>query len=206
MRAATRSVVLGFGMWLTAGVMFAAATAATQRNVGANPRKHHYYFAHRLLRQVFYEHYEQFYPRLARDADSELTALWNHQANELPLAERLPPDGLAEVSRTTRNGKEVVIIALPEAKAMAEAGFVVLISGDGERAYLTYENTISFVKNERLAVLCSWSPEGSHINYGLRASPDLKGLEEVLAKYFTRKPGSPAAAPVPAPTRPREKR
>jgi hypothetical protein len=206
MRAATRSVVLGMGVLLAAAAAFGGAGTAAPKDIGANPRKHHYYFAHRLLRQVFYEHYEQFYPRLARDAEFELTALWNHQGNELPPGERMASDGLAEVSRTTRAGKEVVIIALPEAKAMAEAGFVVLISGEGERAYLTYENTISFVKNERLAVLCGWSAEGGHLNYGLRASPDLKGLEEVLAKYFTRKPGSAPTAAIPPPARPREKR
>jgi hypothetical protein len=204
MRAATRSVVLGFGILLAAGDTFGAG-AATSKDIAANPRKHHYYFAHRLLRQVFYEHYEQFYPRLAHDAESELTALWNHQGNELPPSERMPSDGLAEVSRTTRAGKEIVIIALPEAKAMAEAGFVVLISGEGERAYLTYENTISFVKNERLAVLCGWSAEGGHLNYGLRATPDRKGLEEVLARYFARKPGPAPRPDVPATTRPREK-
>src|SRR5207253_1104412 len=148
-----------------------AAAPATKRDIGADPRKHHYYFAHRLLRQVFFEHYDQFYPRPEQDPSGELAALWAHVANELPERERLPADGLGVVSWTKQNGKEIVIIALPEAKAMAEAAFVVLIGGEQDHAYLTYENTISFVENERLAVLCGWTAAGKHVNFGLRAAP-----------------------------------
>jgi hypothetical protein len=190
MRGLARGFGLGLALLLSLGCAAGGATAPAiaKRDPGSEPRKHHYYFAHRLLRQVFFEHYDPFYPRLAQDPPGELNALWQHVGNGLGERERLPADGLAEVSRQTKNNREIVIIALPEAKAMAEAVFVVLIGGEKEHTYLVYENTISFHEGEKLAVLCGWTAEGKHQNFGLRSSPDRKGLDEVLAKYFAKKP------------------
>ncbi len=188
MRAAARGLGFGLTLLCVAVALRGATPPAAKKDIGADPRKHHYYFAHRLLRQVFFEHYDQFYPRLAQDPSAELTALWQHVANGISERERLPSDGLAEVGRDKKNGREVVIIALPEAKAMAEAVFVVLVSGEQTREYLTYEKTISFVDNEPLAVLCGWTADGHHLNFGLRSSPDRKGLDEVLAKYLAHPP------------------
>jgi hypothetical protein len=199
MRAPARGFVLGLSLLLVAVALRGAAPPAAQKDIGADPRKHHYYFAHRLLRQVFFDYYDQFYPRLAQDPQAELTALWQHVANGIAERERLPSDGLAEVGREKKDGREVVIIALPEAKAMAEAVFVVLISGERTREYLTYEKTISFVDNQPLAVLCGWTADGHHLNFGMRSTPDRKGLDEVLAKYLAHKP-APAATSRPGGT------
>lgn len=92
----------------------------------ADARRHHYDFAHRVLPQLVHRAPREFLEAVRREGEGFLGRVWENAGRGLPVAERLPPAGLAAwVERAADS--EVVLVALPEPEGATEAHFVAAI-------------------------------------------------------------------------------
>ncbi|MBI4617244.1 MAG: hypothetical protein HY720_26765 [Planctomycetes bacterium] len=150
----------------------------------ADVRRHHYDFAHRVLPQLVHRAPREFLEAVRREGDLFLKRVWENAGSGLPLAERLPPSGLAAwVERAADS--EVVLVALPEPDGATEAHFVAAVVlpakkgwfGKGKEGarYLTLERTEE-ADGEVATALGEWEigsrGEAIHRNHGTGPRPE----------------------------------
>ena len=147
------------------------------------PRMHHYLFAHRHLRAAFFEDPTAALTALCGpDAAALAARLWEAVGAECSTSGHpvLPPEGLA-VRASTLADRAAAVVALPDPTMPSEAWFVALVEAsatDGPR-YLTLEKSVSFAAEPAPdpVMLCEWTADGTHVNYGPTSGHALERFE-----------------------------
>jgi hypothetical protein len=139
-------------------------------------RRQHYEYAHRVLPGVAFDNPSGMMTVLASPKARPLLAdLW------LRLAEQCERDGQPadrayrppEPARRRANATAWYVVTLPQPLHSPEA-FLVALAFDAATATVrcfTLELTWDHVARKATTVVCGWSPEGNHLNYGLHGTP-----------------------------------
>ncbi len=161
------------------------------------PRPHHYLFAHRILPEFFFRDTDRLFLALRENPTETLVGIWDKLGESLAVEDRLPADGLSAECRDTDDGMRMCTVTLPEAQVLPEAIFAVLAIRGKERWYLTYERTlVPDALLEERAVLCAWTSDGTHLNYGFGGNYSRAGFEETLQRFFETNPEPRASTSV----------
>jgi len=165
------------------------------KSAGARPRDHHYTFAHTALPQVAFQDPLSVLSVLgSQDADAFLAELWSLVDRTL-AEDGIETDLSAEdlhVHRAGVGGRPCAIVQMPEPIAVTEAHFVAIVSlstfkeiqaGDGhvEIRYFTLERGVSLERGEPRTVLCEWTSDGTHANFGDGPPAELDAFIEAIA-------------------------
>ena len=152
-------------------------------------RPHYYFFAHRALRDAFFNSPHGFTRALLARKEELLQVIWNDlgdwaEENE-GTAARLPPDGLALTVRQTNPLTVALIISLPPPEQMVEAHFVGLIVGPEVTRYVTLERGRDVGTGRERTVLCEWKGQ-VHANYGNGPDATVDAFASVLSGMVER--------------------
>ena len=165
---------MGFFDFLSSKPHPEAPAPTTPAELLPSPRGQHYVMAHIVLRQVvmatpataagFLKMMED--PKLADSALQKLFVMATRTVKE--KGEDTP---LQKPKFTVRSfaagGVKAVVVEMPTARAMSEAHFVAFASKDGGPVrYLTLELSLDFMTNQLGTMLCEWTGEGTHANFG----------------------------------------
>lgn len=162
----------------------------------ADPRPAHYVFAHYALRGIALSHPEQCLAVLASDEAKRFLAAILNSVNEQLGASEPAADFTAEDIRiqTTRAGDHpCAVIEMPPARATAEAHFVAIVlpGGFGEQPagaaplparYFTLEKGFE-LSGEPRTVLCEWTADGTHSNFGDGPPPTVADFVAAIADH-----------------------
>ncbi len=154
----------------------------------AEPRDHHYLFAHRLLPSLFFADPAGLMAALGRERAALLTRMWRLLGDKeiVANAERIAPLGLWCEMRDVA-GISVALVSLPPPRAATEAYFVALAYRPAPRRlfgprplvrYLTLEYGLG-LDGEPLTVLCEWH-KGTHQNHGMGPGPTRDAFFEAV--------------------------
>src|SRR5262245_32045281 len=118
----------------------------------AEPRRHHYRFAHRELPSAVF-HF----------GDRMVTAGRGFAARGRTTTGGRPGGGIPPVRR-----HEILLVSFPQPTSPGEAHFaVVFLSRAGAPArYFTVEYARSPMTDVQYTVLAEWTQDGNHLNYG----------------------------------------
>lgn len=158
----------------------AAPAAMAPVAAGAEPRAHHYLFAHRLMNQWFFEDPGSFLGLMVEPHGTRrLVEAWMGVGVQLREQgeQELAPQGL-QVSPRSVAGRSAALVQLPPAEVAPEAWFIVLVApepdgGDAAR-YFVLERTESAVTagaREDVGVLCEWLPGAARRNHSRLIPP-----------------------------------
>jgi hypothetical protein len=162
-------------------------------------RAQHYIFAHRLLPQVAY-HYGVRAAFLLGDEEKGheyLLRFWNDSGEGLPPEDLVEPAGLSSFTR--REGDLLItIVTLPEPQSVSEAHFTAIVCGPLPAApkeatekelsafeeaflsaptqYYTLEHGVQLSPLQKRTVFCSWTADGTHLNFGDGPAPDAEAF------------------------------
>ena len=155
-----------------------------------NPRFVHYFIAHRVLPENFFDDPVGFvYVLKEPNANNRLRSLWEHLNAEAKNdgGETILPDGLQSEKIRIKNW-EGVIISMPEPRFTAEAAFVAcLLSEDAtQHRYFVYEYTFPDNKNEnkKLGILCEWLPGQRRRNFERRGPVTKEACVRLIAEQL----------------------
>lgn len=136
----------------------------------AEPRNHHYQFAHRVLPELA----QRIGPQMVTEEPPAgytdvLKFLWDNVGENLALEDRLPSDSVTG-RRIEADGFRLLLVQLPEPAAPTEAHFVaVVLPEDADQVrYFTLERA---ALQPDATMLGSWS-DHSHFNLGPGPHPD----------------------------------
>jgi hypothetical protein len=152
-------------------------------------RPHHYFFAHRALRDTFFESPHRFVRALLARKAELLHVIWDDVGewaeDNLGTAARLPSDGLALTIHQINPLTVALIISLPPPEQMVEAHFVGLILGPKVTRFVTLERG-RIVRSSRVrTVLCEWQGQ-KHANYGDGPEATVEAFARTLSDMVER--------------------
>lgn len=174
------------------------------------PRDHHYAFAHRVLPQWLFEDPVHLLEALSTDEGTDiLRSLWLRVGEHFDMSERVAAQGLGHEIRTVGAALIVVLFVLPPPRVMTEAYFVAgvlrvpeesSLHGTFDVRVLTLELTDprQYASEEYLlvleksgqdqpgAVLCEWTREGTHLNFGRYVEPTLEAFFSAVVEEVSR--------------------
>ena len=112
-------------------------------------RPHHYLFAHRALPSLFFGDPARFMWACLDAGLPFLEEFWVHVAQSVEEDQRLEPDGLALTVRDPGEEVAVVLVTMPEPRAVPEAWFVAVAyrparESNGKRGALARFITLEF--------------------------------------------------------------
>lgn len=146
----------------------------------AQPRTHHYRFAHQRLPQIMLDPgVDVLALAAAGRLDSALRSTWTAAAHGIDEAERLAPDGLAG----ELHGADLVLVTLPPPMGPAEAYFVALAAAGSTRRYFTLEMSVSLFGDGAGTVLGEWTAD-RHVNYGPGPAPTAPDFLAAVRRRF----------------------
>lgn len=162
------------------------------------PRCHHYTLAHQALRSIALEEPLAFLGILASpDAQRFLADLMQSVSEHCKAHEPQPDFSVQElvVHRMRLGRYPCAVIEMPPPRAITEAFFVaaVLLADPSEGMppqevtlrYFTLEKGMTLEGPPR-TVLCEWTAEGSHVNYGTGPEPRLEAFAEAVERMLAR--------------------
>lgn len=143
----------------------------------AEPRLHHYLFAHRQLPGTLFQEPVRTMQLLRDDGPRFLAHLWKQTAKNVPRRDRMAADGLVVVyhAAAAPDRPDIALIELPEPTAPTEAWFVALCGSatDGSPAPVachTLERSEDIATGEPTTVLGAWD-RTTHVNRGRGPEP-----------------------------------
>lgn len=179
--------------WLLAAVLGAGLIAllVTRRAGVERPvapeeraREGHYVFAHRVLPAMLHARPDALDLLRGDDGEDFLHHVWREV--NAPLAEPLPPDGLGRTLETA-GGREVVLVRLPTPRRSPEAAFVAVVPGPAGLRVLTLELLAERRPGpEPRWVVCEWTAEGTHGNFGVACACTPAAFLAVVAEVVAR--------------------
>jgi hypothetical protein len=152
--------------------------------VDSQPRPQHYIFAHRVLPSLFFQNPERFLEILKEDGIAFLRFYWDKVGSTLDSADTEPLHGINYETRMLEDGTAVTLIELPPPQHMTEAYFTALVyrplgaGGDSLQRYFTLEYGMRILEPGERSVLCEWTADNRHVNYG-------EGPEPTSRAFFT---------------------
>lgn len=179
----------------------AAASAAAEEASSDRARRHHYVFVHRALPSWFFKHADLVWERLEKGGAPEARALWESVGESYDEELRIPSEGMRVEKLDPIAGHDALLVALPAAKRMTEAPYVLLLRKGDALHYLTYELTVAsdLSFNGDRAVLCAWNAEGSHLNYGFAGALDQATFVRFATEWLSETAKQDYASAVSAP-------
>jgi hypothetical protein len=182
------------------------------------PREHHYAFAHRALPEcLFGDAIRMVAAVLSDNSQALLHALWDRVGEDLDAAERLSPEGVGWELRRLGDGA-ILIVSLPIPCKMPEAYFVagllrpagpagtesdeppevsvrvftLELTEPGKYASEAYlEELLEAQAAGTHAVLCEWTHDGQHLNYGGPVPPTVDDfIAAIRANVAGESPGA----------------
>jgi hypothetical protein len=167
------------------------------------PRCGHYTFAHYALRSVAHQNPMECLailasPRARAFLSDLLRSVAEHCRARGKESDLAVDDIIVHPVRAAGNPCAVVEMTRP--RAVAEAHFVAAVllvgadpgsPGEGQPSvrYFTLEKGMSFEGPPR-TVLCEWTAEGSHVNYGDGPEPGVDAFVQAVAALVASKPAS----------------
>lgn len=156
------------------------------------PRAQHYQYAHRGLPELFFMDPARFMDALSDRGIDFLQSVWEYVANRLQHESNLSTEGLSGELRWLDDGTAVAIIAMPAPESVTEAHFVAPVhraqgpKGPEVRRFFTLEYSLDVQSGAPITMLCEWTADGKHINFGGGPEPTaaafLKAVRDVLAE------------------------
>jgi hypothetical protein len=155
------------------------APAAGSARLLPAPRPHHYAFAHRFLTSIVLDDPRQAYRHFFSPAGAApLRQMWDFVGSHLEsAADLLPASGLRLTWHLLDGARKLVVVSLPEPRAMTEAYFVGLVferrAAQDWRCtnFYTLELSLDPSIASTCAVLCGWTKE-AHMSFGTAVAPD----------------------------------
>lgn len=150
-----------------------------------DPREHHYSFAYVALRSMAFRDPAQLFAVVASDGPRFLQWLWGKvgQQLEAEAVGTLAHTFVAPAALTIGEAKALVV-TLPTPAAAAECWFVALVlPPDGALAYYTLELGAR-MDGEPRTVLCGWTADGIHRNYGDGPAPTIEAFAQALERLI----------------------
>jgi hypothetical protein len=162
----------------------------------------HYFFAHYALRRAAFLSPLELLKRLDENGGREMIeTLWVVTAEMCGQGSQ-PDFGIEDIKvHTIRlQDSRCAVVEMPEPRSMTQCYFVAVLVGLDERTdnggdpspsvrYVTLEKGFEMSAESR-TVLCEWTSEGTHLNYGDGPAPNLEAFVEELSKEsITRGPG-----------------
>jgi hypothetical protein len=165
------------------------------------PRCHHYTLAHYALRSVAFDHPLGFLGVLASpDARGFLSELMRSVSEHCKEREPRPDFDIDDIAvHKVRVGKyPCAVVEMPRPRATTEAFFVAaVLLADLDREmpdpkevalrYFTLEKGFTFEGPPR-TVLCEWTSEGCHCNYGDGPAPRLEAFLRAVEEMLSKRP------------------
>lgn len=181
----------------------------------------HYRFAHRFLPEHVHQNpfafltavFRHFTPGPPPDGTRFIQSRWSmifepwwDQMPNPPTVFRRVTD--LSLSRHAVAGKPVALIQMPAPEAMVEAFFVAVVlladvrtpehwSPDAHARVFTLEMLDE--RDRTRAVVCEWTREGVHCNYGVKIAPDREAFLPVIATLLGTPETLPSASFHPGP-------
>lgn len=153
-------------------------------------RAQHYVFAHRALRDLFFDSPDEVLAILKDEhRDDLLLDLWNRVGEEVGKSSLIAADGLSCEIRML-DDTTVAMIILPTPQALNEAYFVALVYGRcsaGNKAlthFITLEHSIDLGDGSPANLLCEWEGSGGHMNMGYGCEPTLEAFFEEVCNLL----------------------
>ena len=139
-----------------------AASEAEASDAGWTPAEVRYQFEHRMLPRYFYDNPENMLSVLG---DIGLYTLWASVTTENGVDPTYPEADYVQHFYTSADGATVLQIELPQpdANLLCYRIYMVYNAATGVSGYYTVE---SDTFTPTAAFICSWTPEGTHMNYG----------------------------------------
>lgn len=154
------------------------------REKAGAPRDHHYFYAHRVLPTLAFRDTIQTLDILRSENGLDfLTGLWHDMGRQLRARDRLPPDGLQLEMR--RDGKYLyALVTLPPPLYSPEA-YMVALQFESELLaprlrYFALELGYLDPAGPRRTVLCEWTAEPAHLNFGDGPPPEVEAFYQRL--------------------------
>jgi hypothetical protein len=150
----------------------------------SQPRPQHYMYAHRVLPSLFFQDPERFLEILKKEGIPFLRFFWDKLGSSLDAGDTHPMHGVNYETRVLENGTVITLIELPKPEHVTEAYFVALVfrplgaSGESIQRYFTLEYGMSLFESGERSVLCEWTIDNRHVNYG-------DGPEPASQAFFT---------------------
>jgi hypothetical protein len=141
-------------------------------------------FAHRVLPSLFYQDPERFLAILKQDGIAFLRYFWDKLGSSLDAADVHPMHGVNYETRILEDGTAIALIELPKPLHVTEAYFVAPVyrplsaGGESIQRYFTLEYGIKLVEPGERSVLCEWTLDNHHVNFG-------DGPEPTSRAFFT---------------------
>ena len=165
----------------------------SDREIGeikTGPRPHHYYFAHRFMRERALEHPQILLTHLQSEPRSRLRRLASYwHSAQPPGTPYVPADGLDCVDVNISPDHLLFVVRLPRAVRMAEAIFLGIvvprpIGGDEDDSisrcrYFTLELSFDDATQSVCTAFCEWVGE-SHRNYVAKSNATVEGFAATI--------------------------
>lgn len=178
---------------------------------GFSPRCHHYTLAHHALRGVAFEHALGFFGVIASpDREAFLTELLGNVTEHCRDREPAPDFAAADIAvHPLRLGERIcAVIQMPPPRAVTEAYFVAAVllvdpatvpeDQKPPVRYVTLEYGVDFADGRPRTVLCEWTADGMHVNYGDGPPPDLRAFVEAVEALLNKGPALQGVSRPPA--------
>ncbi len=155
-------------------------------------RKSHYFYAHILLRNLFFSNPQYFIEKIHTEKEGYLRRILNDlQKHEF---KKINPNKIHVEKIINKKNNKLYIIDLPEPKRATEAYYIVLSLKENKPRFFTLEKTTDIKKTGIKAVICEWKFENgqiSHENYGISIKKTskktfLRILPSLLKNTFLR--------------------
>jgi hypothetical protein len=170
--------------------------SAPEKPEKERPRCHHYMFAHMALRQVAYSNPLGCLGVLASpNATAFLKDLWqdvDKLCRERGETSTIQPSEFV-IYKLCVGKYPCAIVEMPEPWFITGAHFIAILvrkpldqigpeERDAPMMYYTLEKTINFDDDTPQTVLCSWTKEGTHSNFGPEPQPELHAFVKELQR------------------------
>ncbi len=156
---------------------------------------HHYVLAHIALRKICLQDPMNFFGTIASEHKDEfLKDVWQ-QVREHCDSEGEATFDISDVGFTTCSIKDypTIVLAMPEPTGLGEAYFAAIVLkiqlDDAERPekpeilYFTLEKSVHLDQSDR-TVMCGWTADDSHLNYGDGPDPGVDAFIEAIDKLL----------------------
>jgi hypothetical protein len=172
---------------------------AEQPKIKERPNCHHYTFAHVALRQMAFSHPVGCLGVLASpDATKFLSDIWkdvDEHCKKRGETSTINPREFV-VHKLCLGDYPCAIIEMPEPWFVTGAYFIGIVlkvpineidpnDRDAPVDYFTLEKTVDF-DNAPPAILCAWTKEGSHVNFGTGSEPTVAAFIAELEKRMKK--------------------
>jgi hypothetical protein len=141
-------------------------------------------FAHRVLPSLFFQDPERFLEILKKEGITFLRFFWDKLGSSLDAEDVQPLHGVNYETRVLEDGTSIAMIEFPKPEHVTEAYFAALVyrplsaGGESIQRYFTLEYGITLSEPGERSVLCEWTVDNHHLNFG-------DGPEPTSRAFFT---------------------